>query len=165
MPCCYQPVGNHSTLSSWLSGAACCGSALYQISASKPCSPKRQRRCFQGCWWAGYLQRILSAHVWCATCVIPLYHTVPSASSQELQVNRVAAFLWLGRWLNNFSLKKLCAITTMTQRHPLKEKTWLVSADCRDPTPHMLRGTTGTTYLWKLCWATETSPLTTQNLK
>lgn len=42
VPCYYQPVGNHSTLSSWLSGAACCGSALYQTSASKPCSPKRE---------------------------------------------------------------------------------------------------------------------------
>lgn len=41
-PCYYQPVGNHSSPSSWLSGAACCGSALYQTSASKPCSPKRQ---------------------------------------------------------------------------------------------------------------------------
>lgn len=36
-----------------------------------------------------------------------LYHTVPSVSSEELQVNRVAAFLWLGRWLNNFSLKTM----------------------------------------------------------
>lgn len=122
------------------------------------------KKMFQGWWWAGYLQRILSARVWCAACVISLYHTVPSASSEELQVNRVAAFLWLGRWLNNFSLKN---------RVPLQQwlrdthwgKTLVVSANWRDPTPRVLRGATGATHPSKLCWGTETSPLTTQNLK
>lgn len=122
------------------------------------------KKMFQGWWWAGYLQRILSARVWCAACVISLYHTVPSASSEELQVNRVAAFLWLGRWLNNFSLKN---------RVPLQQwlrdthwgKTLVVSANWRDPTPRVLQGATGATHPSKLCWGTETSPLTTQNLK
>lgn len=122
------------------------------------------KKMFQGCWWAGYLQRILSPRVWCAACVIPLYHTVPSASSKELQVNRVAAFLWLGRWLNNFSLKN-CVPLQQWLRDTHWGKTRVVSANCCDPRPHVLWGTMGTAYLWKHCWGTETSPLTTQNLK
>jgi len=50
-----------------------------------------------------------------------LYHTMPSVSSEELQVNRVAAFLWLGRWLNNFSLKTMYH-QTVTQITPTEEK-------------------------------------------
>jgi len=46
---------------------------------------------------------------------------MPSVSSEELQVNRVAAFLWLGRWLNNFSLKTMYH-QTVTQITPTEEK-------------------------------------------
>lgn len=152
-PCYYQPVGNHSTLSSWLSGAACCGSALYQTSASKPCSPERQEDVFRA---AGGLATSRGSCARHAARVIPVCHTVPSARSEELQVNRAAAFLWLGRWLNNFSLKKLCAITTVTQRHPRRKNMGGVS---QGPWP------TGTAHSWKLCWGAETSPLAAQNLQ
>lgn len=112
------------------------------------------KKMFQGCCWTGDFHRVSAARVRCAACVIPLEHTVPSASSEELQVNRAAAFLRLGRWLNNFSLKN-CAPLQQWLRDTHWGKTRVVSANCRDPT---LRVIWGTAHLWKLCWSTETSP-------
>lgn len=109
-PCCYQPVGNHSTPSSWLSSAACCGNVLYRTSASKPCSPKRQKdvsRMVLGWLLPNSIVGVCLMRCMCHFTEHFFYRTVPSVSSEELQVNRVAAFLWLGRWLNNFSLKTM----------------------------------------------------------